>query len=378
MYLLIGADIVPTDSNVELFKTGNRRKLVGEEIEKILANASYRIFNLEIPLTDKEEPILKQGPNLIAPTESIEGYKALEVDILTLANNHILDQGEQALRSTIDVLDKAGIAHLGAGDNLRAASEPYIFEFCGKQIGIYACAEHEFSIATEKTGGANPFDPLWSLDHIEALKLRADYVIVLYHGGKEHYRYPSPNLQKICRRMVDKGADLVICQHSHCIGCEEKYKGGIIVYGQGNFLFDDSDNECWQTGLLVKIDEGMCVSYIPLVKDRNSVRLANEDQGKDIIRAFRSRSEEIKTSNFVQESYDKFSESFLPFYLAKLKGKESFVYKVINKLSGNKLREKSIRNKYDAKLLTALWNWIDCEAHHELLLRGIQQKINMK
>lgn len=70
-----------------------------------------------------------------------------------------------------------------------------------------------------------------------------DYTIVLYHGGKEHYRFPSPNLQKYCRKFIEKGANIVICQHSHCIGCEENYKNGKIIYGQGNFLFDDSDDE---------------------------------------------------------------------------------------------------------------------------------------
>ena len=65
----------------------------------------------------------------------------------------------------------------------------------------------------------------------------------IINGGKEHYRYPSPDLQKICRKFIDKGADLVVCQHSHCIGCEEKYNHGTIVYGQWNFLFDRSNIE---------------------------------------------------------------------------------------------------------------------------------------
>lgn len=275
-YILIGADLVPTKSNIDLFTTGNRTELIGTDLDKIMEEARYRIFNLEVPLTDIEEPILKQGPNLIAPTKTIEGYKALGVDLFTLANNHILDQNKQGLQSTICTLDNAGISHLGAGKNLAEAAASYVFSFCGKQIGIYACAEHEFSIATENTVGANPFDPLWSLDHVAELKRNVDFVIVLYHGGKEHYRYPSPNLQKICRRLVDKGADLVICQHSHCIGCEEKYKDGTVVYGQGNFIFDDSDNECWQTAMLVMLDNRFQISYIPLVKVRNGVRLADE------------------------------------------------------------------------------------------------------
>lgn len=115
------------------------------------------------------------------------------------------------------------------------------------------------------------------------MKKQCDIAIVLYHGGKEHYRYPSPNLQRICRKIVDKGADLVICQHSHCIGCEEKWNSGVIVYGQGNFLFDNSNSEFWKTGLLVVLDfdktmKQTSVSYVPIIKRDNVVRKAlNED-----------------------------------------------------------------------------------------------------
>ena len=79
------------------------------------------------------------------------------------------------------------------------------------------------------------------VDPAEQKDNKCDYTIVLYHGGKEYYRYPSPNLQRVCRYMIEKGTDLVICQHSHCIGCEENYLSGKIVYGQGNFIFDCDD-----------------------------------------------------------------------------------------------------------------------------------------
>lgn len=193
---------------------------------------------------------------------------------LTLANNHILDQGAQGLASTMQTLDAAGIAYAGAGHTRAEARKPWIRQVGDQKIGIYCCAEHEFSIAPPDSPGANPFDPLESFDDVASLRKDCDYLIVLYHGGKEHYRYPSPNLQKICRKFVRAGANLVVCQHSHCVGCKEDYQDGTIVYGQGNFLFDDSDSEFWQTSLLLSVtDSG--VSYLPLVKRKNTVRLAH-------------------------------------------------------------------------------------------------------
>ena len=274
---IIGADLVPTKSNIDLFANADVETLIGKDIENLLANADFTIFNLEVPLTDFSTPIKKCGPNLIAPTKTIAGLKAINPHFFTLANNHILDQGEQGLKSTMDILDEHGIAYAGAGKDLASAAKPYILALEGKKIGIYCCAEHEFTIATENTPGANPFDPLNSLDHVVELKSQCDYVIVLYHGGKEHYRYPSPYLQKVCRKLVDKGADIVVCQHSHCIGCEEKWHGGTIVYGQGNFLFDDCDNEFWNSALLVELefskDNKVKINYIPIEKKKHTVRL---------------------------------------------------------------------------------------------------------
>ena len=377
-YILIGADLVPTESNTELFIQGDAENLVGERLKDILDRAAYRIFNLETPLTDMRKPIIKQGPNLIAPTATVKGYKAFGVDLLTLANNHIMDQDIQGLKSTVETLNKVGINHLGAGKDLVSAAVPFIFEFGGKKAGVYACAEHEFSIAGEDKPGANPFDPLWSLDHVAKLKGKTDFVIVLYHGGKEHYRYPSPDLQKICRRLVDKGADLVICQHSHCIGCEERYRKGIIVYGQGNFIFDDSSDECWQTSLLVKMDADLGVSYLPLVKTGNGVRLADEMSGQKILDGFRFRSEEIQKPGYIEMQYAQFADSFLDFYLRALSGKKSVWFRIFNRLSKGAYMKRYLQKTYGTASIVGIANYIDCEAHKELLSKAMKNGYERK
>ena len=375
MKLIIGADLVPTESNAELFKSGNAEGLIGEELQMLLNEADYKIFNLEVPLTNVLSPIDKCGPALIASEDTIEGYKAIGVDCLTIANNHIMDQGVQGLKSTLDILENAKISYVGGGDNLEQATKPLIIEMGERKIGIYACAEHEFSIATESCPGANPFDPLESLDHIAKLKAQCDYVVVLYHGGKEHYRYPSPNLQKICRKIIEKGANLVICQHSHCVGCEEKYNGGTIVYGQGNFLFDYSESEYWQTSLLLSLDEHMNVTYLPLVKQGNGVRLAEGEKSNQILNDFRRRSEEITQDGFVEKKYKEFAATMVNNYLFTFLGvRRTFVYKAFDKISGYRLTSVILNRKYKLEKKLALRNFIECEAHRELLLRGVMDE----
>lgn len=371
MELLIAADLVPTESNEELFKKRDSDSLLGDKLNEIWSSSDLRIFNLEVPLTDKETPISKQGPNLMAPTSTIKGIKGLNPSLVTLANNHILDQGIQGLNSTQKLLNRYDIPFVGAGKNLKKATEPYILEKNGISIGVYACAENEFTIATNNSPGANPFDPLESLDHIEKLKTKCDYVVVLYHGGKEHYRYPSPYLQKVCRKIVLKGADLVVCQHSHCVGSFEQFEGSTIVYGQGNFIFNKYDNEFWNTGLLIKlnISSKVEIEYIPIVKSKVGVRLATGQVSEEILLEFNKRSEKILQDNFIEKKYQEFAQENIVSYLRNLAGFGKWMSRIDRKLFNGML----LKRKYNKEQLLAIQNYIECEAHRELMLEGLKR-----
>ena len=364
MKILIGADLVPTGSNQKEFAEAAVCRLLSKPLLELLKEADYRIFNLEVPLSDKAVPIEKCGPALIAPTATARGIKALGTNCVTIANNHIMDQGTSGFTSTLQTLTQYEISTVGGGVNLDEARKPLVREIDGKRIGLYACAEHEFSIAGVCTPGANPFDPLETLDHVAELKTQCDYVIVLYHGGKEHYRYPSPNLRKTCRKMVEKGADLVVCQHSHCIGCEEKYRGGTIVYGQGNFLFDHAENEFWKSSLLIQIGDDFEITYIPLQKHGKGVELADDPE---ILQGFHGRGKQILQDGFVETQYRQYAESMLNGYLLSLSGRRSLLFRGINKLSGYRFATWWVNRRYtkDSKLI------VECEAHRELLLEGL-------
>lgn len=373
MKLLIGGDLVPTEINEDIFSNGNIEELIGTDLYDICRNADISIFNLEVPLFDKEYPIKKCGPNLSAPTRTINGIKQLNPSLMSLANNHILDHGRKGLDSTIEVLNKYSIDYVGAGDNIESASKPYIIERNNLKIGVYSCTQNEFTIATKTSAGANPFDPLESLDHIRELKLNCDYLIVLYHGGKEHYRYPTPYLQKICRKMVEKGADLVVCQHSHCIGSLENYVEGKIIYGQGNFLFNRLDNEFWNTGLLLEIDldKENKIDFIPIVKYEKGIRIADCIEKEKILSDFYKRSEEIKKENFIENQFLRFINQNKTYYLGKVAGFNRLTRKLNSILNDGLL--KIIYNKNN---ILSLRNYIESEDHREILV-GITKNIDL-
>ncbi|MBQ7120579.1 MAG: CapA family protein [Oscillospiraceae bacterium] len=357
MKLVFCADMAVTGANEALFIKGDVETVTDKGILDYLRSFDYRIINVEMALTDTNEPIVKCGPNIKASKAAIKGVKAFDPSLALLSNNHVLDFGEAGFNDTMDVLRASKIPFIGGGKNLAEAKIPYIFEKDGKKVGIYNCGEHEFTIATETSGGANPYDPLESFDHISDLKSKCDYVVVIYHGGKEHYRYPSPEVQKRCRKMIDKGADAVICQHSHCIGCFEDYKCGKIIYGQGNFVFVENLNEeAWKTSLIVgvTVEDGLSFEYYPICMSEVGARSATKEESEEILGNFFKRSEEIKTPGVIGQKYADFAATMIEGYLRKMQ-------RVYNKDDG-----------YDMEMITAMYNYFTCEAHLEVVAEGLK------
>lgn len=280
-----------------------------------------------------------------------------------------MDYGEQGLKDTLKVLNNNHIEYIGAEIKKEKISKSYTIGTKENKIGIYNCCDIEFSVASENNPGAYGIDFFNIWEEIKDLKEKNDYVIIIYHGGKEHYRYPSPNLQKMCRKMIDYGADLIVCQHSHCIGCKEK----TIIYGQGNFIFDGQDNEYWNTSLLIDINlsDEFKINYIPICKTSYGTRLANKKEKEKNLEEFENRSKEIKIDKFVEKNYKKFSEAYFDSYLQTCHG-DNLLYRIINKVFFHRITKKL----YSKRSITALLNIIECDAHRELFIQSL--KCNIK
>jgi len=374
MNIIIAGDLFPTPSNYEYFKNGEIVALMGQELCDEWMEADFRIFNLETALTNTDTPIQKRGAAFSAPLYTMNGIKALNPQLVCTANNHIYDHGEIGYATTTMALNANNIPYVGSGNTLKQSEIPHIIDG-KKKIGVYACADYEFSIATDNSPGANPFDPVESYDHIYELKQKCDYLIVIYHGGKEYYRYPSPYTQKICRKMADKGADIILLQHSHCIGCKEEYNDTTIIYGQGNFIFDRRNDEYAYSSLLVRIniEDRMKIDYIPIVKIGNKIRLANEAEVTEIIGKFQERTEQIKTERFVEVEYDSFCRAHYSYYLENALNIPPALRKV-NHALGCRLFGHGIKREY----LMFLKNILTCDAHREVFINSINIEIQKR
>jgi hypothetical protein len=225
------------------------------EIGPINRAADFSIVNLECPLTERVEPILKSGPRLWSSPRAVTGIRAAGFTAVCLANNHVLDAGPVGLVDTIKYCRAAGLLCVGAGEDYSIATKPLVTALNGIKLSVIAIAENEFSTTSGQWPGAWPFDIVDNARQIARVRQDADFVLVLIHGGAEYYPLPSPNLQKACRFFIEQGADAVICHHSHVAGGLEFFKGRPIVYGVGNLLFDPAgqQSEDWFAGYLVRL-----------------------------------------------------------------------------------------------------------------------------
>lgn len=271
------------------------------DVSELISSADFSAVNLECALTESEYRIKKFGPNLKSPVEAAEILKSVGITLAGISNNHVFDFGIEGMRDTLAAIESAGLDYTGFGDNYEDSRENYYFEKDGEKIAVVAVCEHEYSYALENRMGSRPYDEYETMDDIREAKANADRVIVMYHGGKEHCHYPSPRLLKLSRAMVRCGADVVLCQHSHCIGCYEKYMDGHIVYGQGNFhfIYKEHSNEMWNTSVGVMYDTVKNeVEFIPIRANQTGVALAKGSDGENILNGFMARSEKLKNGEW--------------------------------------------------------------------------------
>lgn len=212
-----------------------------ERAAEMFSRHDLVIANLESPLTDHGQSVSGKC-TLRGKPKWASRLQQAGIQVLSLANNHLMDHGPEGLLDTIDNLNEAGIHWLGAGQNLREACAPLFMEVGGQKIALIARTSvfvASPSYAGDNTPGVARFDFNETLSTLKACRSSADKVILLLHWGLEHYRYPTPTQRILARQLVEAGADFIIGHHPHVLQGSENIGNGAVAYSLGNFLFDD-------------------------------------------------------------------------------------------------------------------------------------------
>jgi poly-gamma-glutamate synthesis protein (capsule biosynthesis protein) len=374
MKISIAGDFCITSSHLN-------EDLLSERVKSLFNHSDINIVNLEGPIISEDNlnKIIKTGPHIHTSKEVLKYLKQLNTNVVTLANNHILDYGARGLETTIKECKQNNIFTVGGGINLKNASQPIILERNDIKIGIVNFCEKEWNIASDKTAGANPLDIIENIKQIQKTRVQSDFVVVIIHGGHEYYHLPSPRMVKQYRFFAENGADLIIGHHPHCISGYEIHKKVPIFYSLGNMIFtQQSNHKEWYTGLILQIDitkrNSIKWQLIPIKQSYQNFKLSLVS-GREKDKILREIDELSKIINddkklnlhwieFVEKWEDYVIDFFSPINI--IPGK--YIRAGLKRLGFNKILNK---NRYLVKIL----NRIRCEAHYDLAKEALKSKI---
>jgi len=374
--IFASGDFCPVRGSAEIILNESNLKNIFGNLTKTILEADISITNLETPLTQFSNPLDKQGPNFKANPKIAKTLKDVGFNLITLANNHIFDQGQQGLKDTLESLENQNLKFLGAGLSLNDSQKPLYMSVKGIKMAFVNFAEVAFNCANENHGGASPMDIIDNTHQIKLARKNADIVIVIIHGGQAYHHYPSPETRKKYRFFAENGADVIIAHHPHCIQGYEIYEGVPIFYSLGNFLFPkEIDNEYWFEGYAVNLEIGkdkIDFQIIPYEQCKNNkISIKMKSKSSAIYRKIEKLSKGISDDELIESKFEEYLEDYWDtFYLGGMAGLKTDIVRPIiwtEKLGIplSKILRKIIDKKISISDMRFIKMIMTCQSHRE-------------
>lgn len=372
--IIIVGDLFPIKKNVDLFSKGDITSLFGNKIVRLFSEADLRICNLEGAITDHPDKIRKTGPVKVAPRSVVNTYRKLGIDYCMLANNHTTDGGHNGMLDTMKTLDEAGIKYIGASKNENEIVHYFIQEVGGMRIGFYNVSECMYNTPTKDKAGVWLYDEYVVCNELKQLKNDCDYLIVIYHGGIEKFPYPSPEMKKRFHRMTDSGANMILAQHTHCVGCEEWYNGSYQLYGQGNFLMKNFVPGLTDSGLIIElgINDGKVEIKKHLVKSVDNLFVRYDEQQD--FSGFIERSRLLQDEEYIRQQLQEFCDGELRLYLKAFKSPSKMMMRLARYFPK---QYKKWLYRYNKRDLLFTLHTLRSEQNRETAIIGIEHLLNL-
>lgn len=302
---------------MEEAKTKNKgiEDCIAENVRTELEAADITVANNEFCYADEGTPLAGKTYTFRADTENVALLDTFSVDLVSVANNHVFDYGEEGLLTTLETLDGAEIPYIGAGKNIDEASAVKYYVVKGRKIAFVSATEIEKFAKYTKEATVNSPGVLKTIDTtlfcnaISEAKDNADYVIAYVHWGIEGENDFGTEQRKLATAYVNAGADAVIGGHPHRLQGAEFINGVPVAYSLGNFWF--STGTIYTTIAQIRIDEGgeLSLAMLPCIqKDVTTSMLTDEND----IKAFYEYVADVSYGVGIDDSgrfYDSFDEA---------------------------------------------------------------------
>ena len=375
MKVLVAGDFAPRARLANQIEEKRYSDVFPENLREVIKSVDFSFVNFESPIVeDTYKPIPKCGPNLHCTPEAAEAIKFAGFTGVTMANNHILDFGTNGLHKSVACCKDQGLDVVGVGDNLKDAEEILYIEKDGKTLAVINCCEHEFSIATEKSAGANPLNPVRQYYAIQKAKDKADYLLVIVHGGHEMFQLPSPRMVETYRFFIDAGADAVVNHHQHCYSGYEIYNGKPIFYGLGNFCFDEEGqrNCSWNEGYMVVVDFTDAVVRYELYP-------YTQCDGKAAVTLMTDKAvftRTIDAINCIVKDPLLLKEKCALYYMSTMKTFNAMLQPYDNRVLNKLFRMGLLPSLFSKRKKIRVLNYINCESHYDKFVFALKQVLS--
>lgn len=274
--------------------------ILDKDVVDIMIESDIMVCNNEFTVSNRGSRLLNKYYTFRAKPERLSIYEEMGVDIVSIANNHVYDYGEEAFFDMLYYLKEYNLPYVGGGENREEATKPFYFIANGFKIAFLAATRAEKYIltpeATDSSSGVfRAYDPTLLIETIAEVKKNSDFVIVLIHWGREDSHELEDVQVATGKKYIDAGADLLVGSHAHVLQGMEFYSNKLIAYNLGDFIFN---RETKDTGILsVVIDEegNMNYEFVPcfqndfkttLLEGDDKIRVIDDMRGYSINAVF--------------------------------------------------------------------------------------------
>ena len=332
----ITSDWAPIIDDVSDLMIKKKEKYYGNLLE-YFKKGDLNITNLETVIDVKSRAFNKNALRFINKPETLSSLNSINTNLVCMANNHIMDNGNIGLKNTIKYLKKYKINHVGADFSHKQIYKPFLFKKNNQKIAVINTSEGEE--ANEKYNnyvGSSDIESYKVIDQIRRFKSKGYLTILVAHAGVEYIPFPPPYIRNIYKNFVEEGADLVVGHHPHVSQGFEIYKNVPIFYSLGNFTMWKKNlrKNCYHAFFLnIEIQDNKLsnINLVPFQINKNGLNLTSKNEfSKKMIElnSFLPKSEKIWQAylNRINSKGNLFSEHLSFFY-----NFDEYVYKQVNK-----------------------------------------------
>lgn len=260
--------------------------VVSAELLQELRDADILMVNNEFPFSDQGTPMADKQFTFQCSPSYVSALNEMGVDVVSLANNHTLDYGKEALIDTFHTLDGAGILYGGAGETVERAEAVQTIEINGKTYGFLAVSRvvptADWKVENSVPGIFSCYDDTRLVELVAEAKEYCDFLAVYPHWGVEYEAYPESYQTQIAERCIEAGADVIVGSHTHCLQGVSYINGKPVFYSLGNFVFGQTIDRSAMVKVTIDASGNVSYQYIPVYAAGGVTYMATGDQATQI------------------------------------------------------------------------------------------------